>query len=128
MNLRTGLIQRAELLDASRAGNNLVWKSPMMRLLKTVSLATLTVLGLVWFGFSLLSVAQDGLRGLIMNLPNALSWLDLLAIVGVALRWEFVGGLLALMAGIAAAAFFNALANPVVLLAVVAPLSLRVLA
>jgi len=108
--------------------NNLVWKSPMMRLLKTVSLAILTVPGLVWFGFSLLSVAQDGLRGLIMNLPNALSWLDLLAIVGVALRWEFVGGLLALMAGIAAAAFFNALANPVVLLAVVAPLSLRVLA
>lgn len=103
-------------------GNDPDAKLLMTRVLKIASLATLMLLGLVWFGFALVSGAQDGLRGLIMNLPNALPWLSLLAIVGVAFRWDLAGGFLALMAGIAAALFFNAWANPAVLLAIVAPL------
>ena len=57
-----------------------------------------------WFVFALLSGAESyggGLRGILMNSPNALPWLLLFALVYIVWKWELIGGILITLAGLA---------------------------
>ncbi len=82
----------------------------------------LIILALLWFSFAILSGTEHGLGGFVSNLPNALPWLWLLAIVYVAFRWELLGSVLVLCSGIASIFFFNAGTAPVVLVGISLPL------
>ena len=100
-------------------------KAPPTAILRPMARAVLVTLALFWFGFAVLSGAEQdgqGIGALLRNLPNALPWLGLFAIVYVAFRWEGVGGAILILAGGVAAVFFNAWDAPVVLLGVCLPL------
>ena len=96
-----------------------------IRVLRLAVRTLLLALVLFWFTFALLSgVSQfgEGIGALLRNWPNALPWLALLALVYVAFRWELVGGILIVLAGIVSVVFFNASVSSVVFLAVSLPL------
>ena len=66
------------------------------------------------FVFSLLSGAEEydgGLKGLFLNSPNALPWLVLLILTGIAWKWELAGGILIVLFGVFALFFFVVFAN-----------------
>ncbi len=96
----------------------------MIRIFRFVARTVLAVLVLFWFSFAILSGASDGLGGLLKNLPNALPWLGLLAIIYIAFRWELLGGVLVLCTGVASISFFHAWTAPVVLVGISLPLLL----
>jgi len=63
----------------------------------------LLVVAAFWFIFALLSGAEaygGGLKGILMNSPNALPWLLLLAFVYVSWKCRLVGGIIITLAGI----------------------------
>jgi len=77
------------------------------------------------FVFALLSGSANyggGIKGIIMNSPNALPWLVLLGVVYVAWRWEKIGGWLLIALSVIFAFFFDALDNPVVSLVILTPI------
>ncbi|MBN2142827.1 hypothetical protein JW711_05865 [Candidatus Woesearchaeota archaeon] len=75
----------------------------MARRLKTISISALAVLASLVFIFALLSGAEGyggGLRGIIMNSPNAIPWLVLLLLIYAASKWELVGGTIITIMGV----------------------------
>lgn len=96
-----------------------------IRILRIAARTLLVVTALVWFVFAVLSGAGqygDGIDAVVRNLPNALPWLALLAMVAVAFRWELIGGALIALAGFGSLLFFHAWSAPIVLLGVSLPL------
>jgi hypothetical protein len=66
---------------------------------RSVALFTGFVFGILVFLFALVSGSEaygGGLMGMVKNSPNALPWALLLLLVGVAWKWEFLGGSLIL--------------------------------
>ncbi len=99
--------------------------SGKIRILLLVVRTLLAALALFWFAFALLSGSDQygqGIGAVLRNLPNALPWLALFAFVYIAFRWELVGGILVVLAGLASMVFFNAWTAPIVLFGVALPL------
>jgi hypothetical protein len=105
-------------------------KKKLMKTAKYLRYTARTVLLIVasfWFVFALLSGSEEyggGLKGILMNSPNALPWLLLFAFVYVAWRWELIGGILVALMGLYTAFFFDALESPIVFLLISVPLML----
>jgi len=71
---------------------------------------SLLTIGTVVFIFALLSGSKEyggGISGMIKNSPNALPWLLLLILPGIAWKWELAGGILITALGLAMVFFFN---------------------
>lgn len=97
-------------------------RAALIRVFRVAVRTVLVFLTLFWFGFAIMSGAEDGLSGILTNLPNALPWLGLFAIVYIAFCWELLGGALIFCAGVASIVFFNAGTAPVVLVGISLPL------
>ena len=83
-------------------------------ILRNIARYTLLVLGILVFIFALLSGAEGyggGIRGIIMNSPNALPWLILLVFIYIAWKKELIGGIIITLIGIAMFFFFVLLGN-----------------
>ena len=79
-----------------------------------------------WFVFALLSGAGSyggGMRGIIMNSPNALPWVVFLGVIYVAWRWELVGGALVAATGLFTVFAFDTLRSPPVFFSLSLPLA-----
>ncbi|HHB52203.1 MAG TPA: hypothetical protein ENK75_04055, partial [Saprospiraceae bacterium] len=66
---------------------------------RNIALFTGFIFGILVFLFALVSGSEaygGGLMGIIKNSPNALPWALLLLLVGIAWKWEFLGGILIL--------------------------------
>ena len=100
----------------------------MAKVAKYLRYSARTVLVIVaafWFVFALLSGSEDyggGIKGLILNSPNALPWLLLGVLVYVAFKWELVGGLLIAGMGVLTVFFFHAYKSAFVFFAIPVPL------
>lgn len=82
--------------------------------LKSFSIATLLILSITFFVFALLSGSEQmggGIKGIVLNSPNALPWLIFLAVVVLAQRKELIGGLIIILLGIVSIFFFQTLAQ-----------------
>jgi hypothetical protein len=90
--------------------------------LRTLARGIVFVVALFWGTFAALSGAEDGLPGLVANLPNALPWIGLIVLFVLAIRWERLGGALIIAAALALLTFFNGWTNAVLLLAIAIPL------
>jgi len=105
-------------------------KSQSLKLAKILRYTARTILLLIavfWFVFAMLSGAEGyggGIKGIIMNSPNALPWLVLLGLVYVAWRWEKNGGGLIIFMGLFTIFAFNAAKHTFVLFAISIPLIL----
>jgi len=78
-----------------------------------------------FFVFALLSGAEEyggGLRGILMNSPNALPWLVLFFIVWIAWKWEKIGGWLFILIAIIFTFFFDAYESLVMVFILIIPL------
>ena len=85
------------------------------------------VVAIFSFVFALLSGSErygGGIKGILMNSPNALPWLVLFLFVWVAWIWEKIGGWFFVSFAIFSAFFFKVYENPVVLLLVTLPILL----
>ena len=75
----------------------------LAKYLRCFTRTILLIISVFWFVFALLSGSADyggGLKGILMNSPNALPWLLLLFLVYIAFKWELVAGvLIGLMGG-----------------------------
>ncbi len=96
-------------------------KSSLGRTLRYFARTVLCVTALFWFGFAMLSGAENDFEGILSNLPNTLPWLGFFVVVYMAFRWELLGGALVLSAGIASVFFFSAWTSPAVLLGISLP-------
>ena len=100
----------------------------MAKVAKFLRYSARTVLAIVatfWFVFALLSGAAEyggGIKGLLLNSPNALPWVLLGVLVYVAFKWELVGGLLIAGMGVLTVFFFNAYKSAFVFFAIPVPL------
>lgn len=92
------------------------------RALRMTARVAVFLVALIWFSFAAMSGAGQGVEGILMNLPNTLPWLGLFALFFVAIRWELIGGVLILVAGLTALVFFNAWNLPILLIGVCLPL------
>jgi hypothetical protein len=100
---------------------------PLYWYVRTIAWWALLVIAGWWFLFALLSGSETyggGLRGIVMNSPNALPWLLLLILVGVARRRPRLGGLFIAFFGVLVLFFFRAWSSPLLLGLLVLPLVL----
>jgi len=73
---------------------------------------SLLIIGVLVFLFALFSGAENSegittLTGLIKNSPNALPWFAMLLLVGIAWKFEMIGGILIALGGLFLVYFFN---------------------
>lgn len=97
------------------------------KILRYFSRTILLLISAFWFVFALLSGAEGyggGIKGIIMNSPNALPWLLLLIFVYVAWRWELVGGSIITAMGLFTIFAFNVFNEPFALFLITIPLIL----
>ncbi len=95
------------------------------KFLRYGSRTVLVVVSSFWFVFALLSGSEDyggGIKGIMMNSPNALPWLLLGVLVYVVFKWELVGGLLVAGMGVFTVFFFNAYKSVFVFFSISVPL------
>ena len=95
------------------------------KFLRYASRTVLVIVSSFWFVFALLSGSGEyggGIKGIMMNSPNALPWLLLGVLVYVAFKWELVGGLLVAGMGIFTVFFFNAYKSAFVFFSISVPL------
>ena len=81
-----------------------------VRIIQKTALIILFVFSLLIFVFALLSGSEssgEGVLGIIKNSPNSLPWLVLLALVIIAWRNPFFGGILITVAGSIMTYYFN---------------------
>jgi hypothetical protein len=94
-----------------------------IKMLRSSARALAIVTAAIWTMFALLSGAEDGIVGLITNLPNILPFLTVLLATFVAFRRELAGGALLVFLGATSIAFFNAWTSPFVLLGLSLPVT-----
>lgn len=81
-------------------------------------------ISLFWFTFALLSGAAElggGVKGIILNSPNALPWLILLALNYVTFKWPRTGGVLLTIISVLTVFAFDGLKQPLILLTISLP-------
>ncbi|MCW5519060.1 hypothetical protein J1N09_04370 [Aureitalea sp. L0-47] len=81
-----------------------------VRIVQKTALIVLFVFSLLIFVFALLSGSESfggGVSGIIKNSPNSLPWLVLVALVIIAWRNPFFGGILITIAGAILTYYFN---------------------
>lgn len=84
-----------------------------IKIAKILSYTSKTILVLIsslYFLFALLSGSEKyggGLKGILMNSPNALPWLLLFVLVYIAWKWKLIGGILIALMGLFTVFFFN---------------------
>ncbi len=94
-------------------------------ILRHTARTLLLVFGILIFIFALVSGAATfgpGIKGVVLNSPNALPWLILLILVYVAWNNELVGGILIALLGILTVFFFNTLKHAAVFFIISLPL------
>ena len=99
-----------------------MWLAQSLRYTARIALV---ILAMFWFVFALLSGSEQyggGLNRIIRNSPNALPWLLLFVLDYVEFRWELIGGILIILAGVLTVPFFNTLESLFLLLTVSLPL------
>lgn len=82
----------------------------MLAKLKIYSKRFLFVVSVFWFLFALASGAEkfgEGIKGIIMNSPNAIPWAILLLIAWFTNRYERAGGVLIMILGVWTIFFFK---------------------
>ena len=97
----------------------------LAKYLHKTAIGILLIVSVFWFVFALLSGSADyggGIKGVIMNSPNALPWLLLFAFVYVAWKWELVGGALILIMGLCTILAFDTFESPIAFLVISLPL------
>lgn len=97
------------------------------KILRYTSRIILLILSGFWFVFALLSGAEGyggGIKGIIMNSPNALPWLLLLVFVYIAWKWELVGGSIIIATGLFTIFAFNVFKELFALFLITIPLIL----
>jgi hypothetical protein len=70
---------------------------------KKISLILLLIINSFWFIFALLSGSEEyggGLKGILMNSPNAIPWLIMFGLIYVAWKWELIGGIIITIMGL----------------------------
>ena len=85
-------------------------KNKLAKYLRYIARTILLIVSIFWFVFALLAGAEEyggGLKGIIMNSPNALPWLLLFLLVRIAWKKELVGGLLISLMGFSTIVFFK---------------------
>jgi len=83
------------------------------------------IVAIFFFVFALLSGAEQydgGLKGILMNSPNALPWLVLFIIVWIAWKWEKIGGWLFILIAVIFTFFFDVYETPVLIFILIIPL------
>lgn len=84
--------------------------SKTTKILRYTTRTILITIASLLFVFALLSRAEmygKGIKGIIMNSPNALPWLVLFIFIFIAWKWELVGGVLIMLLGIFSFFFFH---------------------
>jgi ABC-type proline/glycine betaine transport system permease subunit len=102
-------------------------KKEFAKVLRYIARSILLLLTSFWFVFALLSGSEElggGIKGVLLNSPNALPWLVLFVFVFIAWKWELIGGILITLIGCFTIFFFDALESPFVLLAISLPIIL----
>lgn len=77
---------------------------------RNISRYALLILTFLTLIFALLSGAgpnEGGIYNIVQNSPNALPWIILLAMIYVAWKWEFIGGIIISLTGIFMMNFFH---------------------
>ena len=100
-------------------------KNKLAKYLRYIARTILLIVSIFWFIFALLSGAEEyggGLRGIIMNSPNALPWLLLFLLVRIAWKEELIGGSLISLMGFITIAFFKTYKHTEVFMLISLPL------
>jgi hypothetical protein len=74
-----------------------------VKYIRYFSRSVLLAVSSFWFIFALLSGAEKlggGIKGIILNSPNALPWLLLFVLVWAVKKWELIGGILIALVGV----------------------------
>lgn len=85
-------------------------KQKIIKLIRYTARTILTVVAVFWFLFALVSGSEGfggGLKGIIINSPNAIPWVFLLVFVYIAWRWEMIGGSVIVLMGVFTVFMFN---------------------
>lgn len=99
-------------------------RNAILSQIRKISRTAILVIAAFWFGFSLLSGAEEygkGLQGLLSNSPNALPWFFLLVFVYIYQYYPLISAILIVITGMVILLFYGALRSPVVLYAVTLP-------
>jgi hypothetical protein len=83
-----------------------------VKYIRYFSRSVLLAVSSFWFIFALLSGAEKlggGIKGIILNSPNALPWLLLFVLVWAVKRWELIGGILIALVGVLTIFVFDTL-------------------
>ena len=102
-------------------------KNKLARYLRYTARTILLTVSSFWFIFALSSGAEEyggGLKGVLMNSPNALPWLLLFLLIYVAWKKELIGGSLIVLAGFLTIFFFKTYKYLIVFLLISLPLIL----
>jgi len=100
-------------------------KKKIARYLRNTARTILIIFASFFFIFALLSGAETfggGLKGILLNSPNAFPWALLFVLVYVAWKWELVGGSLITLMGLLTLFAFNAFEELFALFAISLPL------
>lgn len=93
--------------------------------LRYIARTALLMFSIFWFSFALLSGAEGyggGLKGILMNSPNALPWLMLFVLVYIVWKWELFGGIFIGVMGLMTILQFDTFESPIAFLAISLPL------
>lgn len=85
-------------------------KAKLAHIIGKTAKIILLIVAIFWFVFALLSGSADyggGLRGILMNSPNAIPWAILLGVTYLAWKKELIGGIIIVVLGIATMFAFN---------------------
>lgn len=102
-------------------------KNNCSKYLRYIAKIILISFAVLIFIFSLLSGAEQyggGIKGVLMNSPNALPWLVLLVFVFISLKYELTGGILIVLMGFFSLLFFKTYEDLVVFFIISFPLLL----
>jgi hypothetical protein len=97
------------------------------RWLRYVARTVLVIASVFWFVFALFSGAEgfgEGMKGVLINSPNALPWLLLFVLVWVVWKWELIGGILISVFGLVTVFFFDTYEEVISFLIISLPLIL----
>jgi len=88
----------------------IISKKGVAKFLRYFARSILILVAGFWFVFALLSGGEEmggGIKGVLLNSPNALPWLPLFGLVYIAWKWEMIGGILIAMMGVFTIFAFN---------------------
>ncbi len=93
--------------------------------LRYIARTILLITASFWFMFGLLSGTEydgQGVKGLLMNLPNTIPWVLLFIFVYIAWKKELIGGVILVLTGLFTIYFFDAFKSAFVMLIMSLPL------